>query len=159
RSAGRARDYLLRLLREGPDDPSSPAAGAVFLAREPVLARAGRYSRIALITPRPLQGEGLDGAVGPVAGRAADHGRLVWAVAGAHRGTACRFGRKAASFGAVVVQVGRAVKEHHLSLQTGLGRIAAAVLPIPALTGVGYTRRLMTVTSVAFRAVLGHDAV
>jgi hypothetical protein len=123
RSAGRARDYLLRLLGEGPDDPSFtgdpsfPAVGAALLIREPVSPRRNSHSRAALITPRPLQGEGLDGAVEPVAGGASDHGAFERPVARAHSETARHLGRKAASFGAVVVQVGRAVKEHHLSLQ------------------------------------------
>jgi hypothetical protein len=62
-------------------------------------------------------GEGFERAVKQVPGRASDLGAFSGPVARAHDEMALNFGGKAASDGAIVVEVGRTVKEHHRALQ------------------------------------------
>ena len=58
--------------------------------------------------------EGLDRPIEPVAGRASDHGGFEGPIAGAHGKPVPHLGREPASEGAVLVEGGRAVEEHHL---------------------------------------------
>ena len=82
---------------------------AVMTARNEVLPDARSSPGIV----PGFEGEGFDWPVEPVPGRASDHGAFQRPVCGAHGEPARHLGRKPAPSGAVFVEVGRAVKEHH----------------------------------------------
>jgi hypothetical protein len=110
----------------------SGVRGAVVTALEATTPGAGPGSgRARTAVSRNVGGEQLDGPGEAVAGRASDHDAFQRPVGGLHGEPAPDLGGQPASCGVVLVQVGRAVKEHHRVLPdrwcTGEERLASDV--------------------------------
>ena len=86
----------------------------VLEAGTPMAGPMSGSTRIVAIDGVP--GERLDIAVEPVTGRAFDHRALDRPVGRAHHEPEPNLGRQPASYSAVMVQICRAVKEHHPGL-------------------------------------------
>jgi len=107
-----------RLGGEIPQGGPAATATVIMTALEAVTPGGGSYcgsARIVLV--RVVPGEGLDGPAEAVAGRAPDHDAFDGPVGGAHGEPAADLGRQPASYGAFLVDVGRAVQEHHRGLR------------------------------------------
>src|SRR5271165_2522377 len=107
-----------RLGGEIPQGGPAAAATVIMTALEAVAPGGGSCcgsARIVLVLAVP--GEGFDGPAEAVTGRAPDHGAFHGPVGGAHSEPAPYLGRQPASYCALVVQVGRAVQEHHRGLR------------------------------------------
>src|SRR5262245_41871807 len=108
-----------RPLRPGGEFPGGGPAVAVLAvvgALEAVMPGAGRTrgsARMVVVCAFP--GEGFDGPVEPVPGRASDHVAFDGPADGSHDEPALDLAGKSASCCTVLVQVGRAVKDDHLT--------------------------------------------
>jgi len=144
RSTVRAADSPLRLCGEIPQDGSAATVTGIMAALEAVSPGAGTGSGSArVVVVLAVPGEGFDWPVEPVASGASDRGGFERPVAGAHREPAPDLGGKPASLGAVFVEVGRAVKEDHLTsinhVVRGHGRRS---VPEAVVVGVDQVRPL-----------------